>query len=176
MKAKHLIILILITIVNKVIGQPSTEVEELFRKRHTISGMSYGHPYTTFDTHNLNYVDLPNAINNIRKRIIKEKGKPLAESPIFTAYQDIYKNATDPMPTDNGMPKNGISGLALWAKNNAFVFLIGLDSNGNYIDTGFSVATRNAFRDKAVSAFDHLNGNIDVPSTSLLLDMLAQRM
>ena len=29
-----------------------TEVEELFRKRHTIANMTWGHPYTTFDRHN----------------------------------------------------------------------------------------------------------------------------
>jgi hypothetical protein len=29
-----------------------TGFEEWFRKRHTISGMTYGHPYTTFDRHN----------------------------------------------------------------------------------------------------------------------------
>jgi hypothetical protein len=28
-----------------------------------------------------------------------------------------------------------VSNLALWAKNNAFVFLIGLDRDGKYMDT-----------------------------------------
>lgn len=56
----------------KLIAQSCTNTEELLRKRHTISGMTYGHPYTTFDRHNINYKNLQNAINNIRKNIIKK--------------------------------------------------------------------------------------------------------
>jgi hypothetical protein len=29
-----------------------TEFDELFRKRHKIANMTYGHPYTMFDRHN----------------------------------------------------------------------------------------------------------------------------
>ncbi|NDC31181.1 MAG: hypothetical protein EBZ58_09660 [Bacteroidetes bacterium] len=50
-------------------SQNCTDVKELFRKRHIISEMTYGHPYTTFDRHNANYKNLDNAIDNIRKNI-----------------------------------------------------------------------------------------------------------
>ncbi len=91
-----------------LVAQPGTGVEELFRKRHVISGMNYGHPYTTFDTHNINYVDLPNAINNMRKRIISENVRD-KEGPIFLAYQDIYKNATDPHCSESCVLGNSVA-------------------------------------------------------------------
>jgi hypothetical protein len=72
---RNIYIIFLLLFFGRTIAQPCTGIEELLRKRHKIDGMSYGHPYTTFDTHNLNYVDLDNAINNIRKRIIKEKSR-----------------------------------------------------------------------------------------------------
>jgi hypothetical protein len=50
--------------------------------------------------------------------------------PVFKAYLALFVNAIGPMPTDKGMitynsngDKSGPSALALWAKNNAFVFL-----------------------------------------------------
>lgn len=45
-----------------------TGYEELYRGRHKISGMTYGHPYTTFDRHNgLTFVE---TLNRIRNKII----------------------------------------------------------------------------------------------------------
>ena len=49
--------------------QPFTDIEELFRKRHQVDGMNYGHPYTTFDRHNENYIDLDYTLEKIKKRI-----------------------------------------------------------------------------------------------------------
>jgi hypothetical protein len=156
---------------NLLKSQNCTNVEELFRKRHTIQGMTYGHPYTTFDRHNENYKNLQNAINNIRNKIIEEKS---SLGPIYTAYEAIYKNAKSDRPADNGLSITFSNGkveksyLAAWAKDNAFVFLIGLDSIGQYMDTtiyngaSVSAAKRNAFRDRAKDeAFSHLNDDID---------------
>ena len=40
---------------NSVFAQNCIDLKELLRKRHKISEMTYGHPYTTFDRHNKNY-------------------------------------------------------------------------------------------------------------------------
>lgn len=82
-----------------------------------------------------------------------------------------YNNAKSSRPTinnDNGLYQiqNGDkehSQLPIWGKNNAFVFLIGLDSSGNgYLDSlPNGIATRNAFRDRALQAFEHLSGGIE---------------
>jgi hypothetical protein len=53
----------------KLNAQPCTDIEELFRKRHQVDGMTYGHPYTTFDRHNENYIDLDYTLEKIKKRI-----------------------------------------------------------------------------------------------------------
>ncbi len=104
-----------------------TTFDELLRKRHKIANMTYGHPYTTFDRHNK--ITFENTIQNIRDNI--KKGN--TDDPIRKAYKVIYDSAnTTHVPTDNGMEGNKeISPLAIYAKNCAFVFLIGLDGNGN---------------------------------------------
>jgi len=143
-------------------SQSCHNVKELLRKRHTISGMTYGHPYTTFDRHNENYKNLQNSINNIRDRILLDKSISTDEKlrgPVYKAYHAIYTNAKLPRPTDNGI-NNGEdkSALAIWAKNNAFVFLVGLDGNANKLDTRTYCASRDSFRDRALNAFSYLNG------------------
>ncbi len=151
---------------NLLKSQNCTNVEELFRKRHTIQGMTYGHPYTTFDRHNENYKNLQNAINNIRKKIIEEKA---SLGPIYTAYKDIYNNAISGRPADNGLSITFSDGsveksyLAAWAKDNAFVFLVGLNANGLKLDSIDTTGVlRNDFRDRAKDeAFSHLNDDID---------------
>jgi hypothetical protein len=99
--------------------------------------MTYGHPYTTFDRHNNKSFN--ETIDNVRNSIV------LNDTIVRDAYQDIYSSANGAMPSDNGMEGNkSISPLAIYAKNCAFVFLIGLDGNGNPLDA----PSRNAFRDK----------------------------
>ncbi len=137
----------LLSILFKANSQNCDAPDELFRKRHIIDGMTWGHPYTTFDRHNK--LTLEQTIQNIREKIIQEKSK---KGSIYKAYQIIYEDAKKQMPSDNGMPNDGLSYKAAWAKNNAFVFLIGLDGSGNFIDDT-NPANRNP-----------------------LLDMLAQRM
>jgi hypothetical protein len=124
-----------------------TTFDELLRKRHKIANMTYGHPYTTFDRHNK--LSFEQTIQNIREKIIAEK-IPNNEGPVFIAYKVIYDSAkTTHVPTDNGMEGNKeISPLAIYAKNCAFVFLIGLDGNGNPLDTPGFTAARNSFKDK----------------------------
>jgi hypothetical protein len=176
-KLFHGILMFLLTcLINNthITAQSCTNVDELFRKRHTIQGMTYGHPYTTFDRHNDNYKNLQNCINNIRLKIISDKQISNVENlrgPVYKAYKIIYDSATKTRPTDNGMPHTKeVSPLAVWAKNNAFVFLIGLDSVGNYMDnTLYNGASqpsgnkRDAFRDRAMhQAFGQLTGEIDI--------------
>lgn len=108
-----------------ILAQPGTKVEELNRKHHWVGGI-YGHPYTTFDRHNgKTFLE---TIENIRYRI-KQEYDPvnLNHGPVCAAYQLVYDNAMRTMPLDNGMPKDGPSDLALWAKNNAFIMLVGLN-------------------------------------------------
>jgi len=114
------IFLFLITLKIAAFAQPCTKVEELNRKRHKIEGSTYGHPYTTFDRHNGR--TFQQTIDIIRNRIINEK----FNGPIYSAYKLVYENASSTRPSDNGMSNEGVSALAQWAKNNAFVFLIGL--------------------------------------------------
>ena len=106
--------------------QLGTKVKEFNRGRLQIAGSTYGHPYTMFDTHNGKSFEA--TIDSIKARIKKEKPK---EEPVFLTYKFIYEYIQNPMPSDNGMPNDAISALASWAKNNAFVMLVGLDGNGN---------------------------------------------
>ena len=154
-----------------VISQPCTKVEELTRKRHQIGGSTQGHPYTMFDRHNGKTFE--QTIFAIRENLIKEKkDTTLKFTPILDAYQNVCDNANLPMPTDNGMDVNAVSSLAVWAKNNAFVFLIGLDRDGNFMDsTAYSGVTnfdkRNEYRNKSLYAFDvGLTGAIDANNPS----------
>jgi hypothetical protein len=135
---KIFITVLLSVLIFETFGQSCTDVEEWLRKRHTISNMTYGHPYTTFDRHN--GLSLMDNIINIRKRIIQENVVN-KEGPVFLAYQAIYANAKSPMPSDNGMSNAGVSELALWAKNNAFVFLVGMNANGELIYKQFKSTT-----------------------------------
>lgn len=158
MKSKCVFILILL-ISNIVVSQPCTNVKELYRKRHNVGG-PYGHPYTVFDKHNgKSFIE---TIVDIRKKLILEsKISGDKKGPLFDTYNLLYTNATSTMPPDNGMPNDVVSELALWAKNNAFVFLIGLDSAGNWMDTtayngvtGFG--KRNGFRDRVYKSTNSL--------------------
>ncbi len=117
-------ILMLLSII--VIAQPCTNVEEFNRKKHRVGG-TYGHPYTMFDKHNGKTFDF--TIKDIRKRIINEF-HPANPGPVCAAYQQVYNNAVGAMPKDDGMmtADGNVSDLALWAKNNAFVFLTDVDT------------------------------------------------
>lgn len=184
MKTKFLVLLISFATVKSIVAQSCTDIEELLRKRHTISGMTYGHPYTMFNRHPNTSSLLPgqrsstltnakfsmdSAIKNIRERIKSEKNKDNSESPIFKAYKLIYAKAKESKPSDNGFPNiKGVSQLAIWAKNNAFVFLVGMNDTGALLDViDPSGATRNAFRDRAKNeAFNSLTGEIDANNPS----------
>lgn len=130
---KNIFLVLILLMVNSFTNaQSCTDVKELLRKRHTISGMTYGHPYTMFDRHN--GLSLDSIISNIRIRIIREKRDSNGLDFIFQAYKSIYTNAAKPRPTDDGKKNgDGYSALDIWAKNNAFVFLVGMDANGKLI-------------------------------------------
>ena len=85
-----------------------------------------------FDSHNGK--TFLQTIINIRNRIYNEKD---IAGQVYLAYQQVFNNAVGAMPKDDGMmtADGNVSNLALWAKNNAFVFLIGLDRDGKYMDT-----------------------------------------
>ena len=133
---KYIALAILIIYSLNSTGQPGTKVKELFRDRYTVQGGRYGHPYTTFD--NTTGRSFEEIVNQIRKRIKDEKPNSDDKRPIFLAYQKVYTNAIEPRPTDDGMITYNSLGkptipsrLALWAKNNAFVMLVGLNGNAS---------------------------------------------
>jgi len=163
---KQLVLLILVFLSLQLFAQPCTKVNELNRKRHQVNGMIYGHPYTTFDRHNGK--TLPETIDIIRARIKREIGNK--DNSVLSAYKLIYNHANTYLPPNSGnIQDDGLikvvtgegggstpSDRALWAKNCAFVMLIGLDGNGDSL----SLSQRNAFKYKAIQAFDNLNGEI----------------
>ncbi len=135
-----------------------SQPDELYRGRHFIAGGTYGHPYTTFDRNNGDSSFIA-TINKIRQKILNEK----PSGNVFQAYREIVLNAKGTRPKDLGLityvkvdghdKANGPSELAVWAKNNAFLFLIGLDENANWMDTTTyggikSNAYRDSFRDR----------------------------
>jgi hypothetical protein len=48
---RYFLIIAAILILGTLKAQNCDAPDELFRKRHTIDGMIWGHPYTTFDRH-----------------------------------------------------------------------------------------------------------------------------
>ena len=135
---------------NIAIAQPGTKVNELLRDRYTVSNGNYGHPYTIFDKNNDSKFD--ESLIAIRNRIKNEKLDTtiaISEKVIFSTYKKVYDNALSPRPTDDGMPNTGISGLARWAKSNAFVMLVGLNGNGDSL----SLAGRDSCKSRVLKAF-----------------------
>ena len=165
---KVVVLFLLSLIAIKQFAQPCTKLDELYRKIHTVEGRTYGNPYTIFDRHN--GLGFQNTIENIRKRLINEKPLPDIQRTVFLAYKLIYNHANTVLPPNSGnIQDDGLikevtgeeagstpSDRALWAKNCAFVMLIGLDGNGDSL----SLSQRNAFKYKAIQAFDNLNGEI----------------
>ncbi len=150
---KHFIYtLVLLSISLGAKAQLGTKVKEFNRGRLQIIGSNYGHPYTMFDKHNGKSFE--ETIDSIRSRIKLEKGKP--NDFIFKSYELIYTYSQLPMPSDNGMPYDAISALASWAKNNAFVMLVGLDGKGNDL----SIHGRDSCKKNVLRAFDALQGEI----------------
>ena len=154
---KHLISIILTLLAINLIAQPCTNVEEFNRKRHWVGG-TWGHPYTMFDRHNGKSFE--QTVLNLRKRIINEFDSTGNSGPVFTAYKLVYNHAMLPRPIDNGIRYGSApSALALWAKNNTFVMLVGLNGDGKFMDTTeyagiTSFAKRNAFRDRAYHPYE----------------------
>jgi len=168
---KVVVLFLLSLIAIKQFAQPCTKLDELYRKIHTVEGRTYGHPYTIFDRHNGLTLDF--TIKNIKENI-NQQSKEAPKGDVFQAYQQIYNHANSYLPPnsgniqDDGLIKevlvdgggSSASERALWAKNCAFVMLIGLDGNGDSL----TLSQRNAFKYKAIQAFDNLNG--DIPTIS----------
>ncbi len=134
-------------------AQLGTKIKEFNRGRLQVAGSSYGHPYTMFDKHNGKSFE--ETIDSIRSRIKNEINENI-DLPVAQGYLFIFQNSQLPMTSDNGMPYDAISALASWAKNNAFVMLVGLDGNGNDL----SIHGRDSCKKNVLRAFDALQGEI----------------
>lgn len=139
-------------------SQNCHKVKEIVTNRHEPNGHTKSYPYTLFDRHN--GVTFQQTINKIRVRIYSEKP---TNGDIYLAYKIIHEIANRTRPIDEGMMSlnaedkpNAPSSLAVCAKYNAFIFLVGLDENGNFMDTTsyngvVSHTKRDGFRKKAYS-------------------------
>ena len=164
MKAKLLLVFVLLFCAKLKSQNPAcTDIDELFRQRLTGIGNFYGHPYTMFDKtiDNSNSFNFDNKITKIRERINAEKA---SEGIIFKSYSIIFNIANGTINNDDGLPADGVSNLSQWAKFNAFVFLVGLDADGDFMDTksyggiAASYDKRNKFKQNVLDAFDGLHG------------------
>ncbi|MBU3663805.1 MAG: hypothetical protein FGM41_11505 [Bacteroidetes bacterium] len=115
---KLIFTLTLILIFTNSQSQNCHKVKEIVTNRHEPNGHTKNHPYNLFDRHRETF---QKTINEVRKRIFNDK----PNGDIYKAYVTIYNKANESRPIDEGMPNHGISCLALWAKNNAFVMLVG---------------------------------------------------
>jgi hypothetical protein len=135
MKTRLFTTKVLILLFGPLFAQPGTKVKELFRDRYTVTNGNYGHPYSIFDRNN--GYSTEQTIQNLRVRLIKESDyQNDMDKPVFLAYKQVYDSAMLPRPVDDGMITYNALGkptipsrLALWAKNNAFVMLVGLNGN-----------------------------------------------
>jgi hypothetical protein len=122
--------------------------EELVRNRLTDDNQIYGHPYTMFNKRYPNF-NLDSELINIRSEIKKESD--LNTGPILIAYRAILDLADDPRPADVTSDETAdYSKLAVWAKYNAFVLLIGLNATGGKVD-------RNEFVARVEDGFEHMD-------------------
>jgi hypothetical protein len=151
---RTLLIFIVFIKINIINAQPGTEKEEFNRKKHWVGG-TYGHPYTMFDRHNGKSFE--QTVFDLRVRIQNEFDTTGNIGPIYHAYQLVYDNAMRTMPLDNGMPESGPSDLALWAKNNAFIMLVGLNRTA---DTLLDLHQRQLLKDKVITAFNNMSKDI----------------
>ena len=110
-------------------------VDEYYRGRHKINGMHYGHPYTTFDRKNGD--SFSTTVDKIRMQISYE-ANPDVRGPIYLLYAALYNHANKPNPVaetagdgiiyrDVNLKPADVSSVPTWAKNNALVFLVGLN-------------------------------------------------
>jgi len=137
-----------------IFAQPGTEKEEFNRKKHWVGG-TYGHPYTMFDRHNGKSFE--QTVFDLKERIQNEFNPAGESGPVFTAYQLVYNHAMLPRPLDNGIRYGSApSSLALWAKNNAFVMLVGLNGNGDTL----SLHERQLCKDIVIDAFNNMSKDI----------------
>lgn len=92
---KIILFFVLILLIKQPKAQPCTKIDELKRKRYKVEGMTYGHPYTTFDRHNV--LTLQQTIENIRNRI--KYNKDLDNKPLYTAYKELHERAIKSRPS-----------------------------------------------------------------------------
>ena len=108
--------------------------EELVKNRLTGEGNYYGHPYTMFNKRMPNF-NIQNELEYIRIQIKKE-ARILEKGSVYEAYEKVLALANTPKPAEvNADATDKFSKLAQWAKYNAFVLLIGLDAQGNPMNT-----------------------------------------
>jgi hypothetical protein len=123
--------------------------EELVRNRLTGDEKIYGHPYTMFNKRYTGF-NLDSEIAYIRKQIQDESKLP-NKGPVYLAYTDIFDLANNSRPDDYISDEtDDYSKLAVWAKYNAFVLLIGLNATGGKVD-------RNEFVARVEDGFEHMD-------------------
>lgn len=122
--------------------------EELVKNRLMGDDQIYGHPYTMFNKRNPDF-KIEVEVAYIRAQIQYEKSKN--PKPVYDVYFKILTEANSPRPADaNADATDDYSKLAVWAKYNAFVFVIGLDAQGNPMNT-------EPYLNNVYAAFEHMN-------------------
>ena len=132
------------------------EPDELYRGRLKKEGALYGNPYTMMDRTRFPIAN--DGFIEIRRLISKK-------TDITNLYENIVNIADNVRPAAGGGETDDISGLAIWTKYNAFVFIIGLDPANDYQQMDIVDPTgnlRNGFRDRALLGFQYMN--FSVPS------------
>ena len=144
---------LLVTLHNKAHAQCNPSLletpDEFVKNRLMGDGNFYGHPYTMFNKRLPNF-SIQNELENIRIEIKKEYNLP-EKGSVYKSYEDILFLANKPRPADaDADATDDYSKLAVWAKYNAFVLLVGLDAQGNLINT-------RTYLNNVHAAFEHMN-------------------
>lgn len=127
--------------------------DELNRKRLKFDDMRYGNPYTLIDRDR--FPDANTAFNEIRKVLQSEKNNELRLS-----YSKMFSEAIGLRPASGGNWDPDVSELAIWAKYNAFIYVIGLEPDKfKFLDDlgPEGKAVRDGFRDRAMDAFRYMD-------------------
>lgn len=131
-----------------------SQPDELYRGRLKVEGMSYGNPYTLMDRRI--FSDPNDGYKAIRTTLMDDKNDVLR----IDLYKVCYDFALQPMPSSGGNWERDYSRLAIWAKFNAFVFVIGIDPYNAFqsLDvTDPSGSKRDSFALRTLQAFNHMD-------------------
>jgi hypothetical protein len=144
---------LLVTLHNKAHAQCNPSLletpDEFVKNRLMGDGNFYGHPYTMFNKRMPNF-NIQNELEYIRI-LIKKEASIIEKGSVYEAYEKVLALANTPKPAEvNADETDKFIKLAQWAKYNAFVLLIGLDAQGNPINT-------EPYLNNVDAAFEHMN-------------------